>query len=335
MLRARIAEIFLLLCALAPLALQAAVAPAQIAVVYKRNDADSRALAEYYAKKRGLPAKNILAVSLPDSDSVSAERFRFVRKLLWRQTPETVQFYALAFSRPYRVGCMSMTSAMAFGFNESWCASGCKPTRESPYYNADTHAPFTDFGIRPAMMLAGRNLQQARALVDRGIEADGSRPAGTAYLLDTSDRARNVRARRYPAILRALGKRLKIEIIDGDVLHDRDDVLFYFTGKARVRGIDSNHYLPGAIADHLTSFGGRLFGWRQTSILEWLQAGVTGSYGTVVEPCAFSQKFPNPGIVIDRYTRGESLIEAYWKSVAWPGQGLFVGEPLAAPFAKK
>ena len=33
-----------------------------------------------------------------------------------------------------------------------------------------------------------------------------------------------------------------------------------------------------------------------------------------------------------RYMRGETLIEAYWKSVAWPGQGLFIGEPLAAPF---
>jgi hypothetical protein len=26
------------------------------------------------------------------------------------------------------------------------------------------------------------------------------------------------------------------------------------------------------------------------------------------------------------------LIEAYWKSVQMPGQGLFVGEPLAAPY---
>jgi hypothetical protein len=26
------------------------------------------------------------------------------------------------------------------------------------------------------------------------------------------------------------------------------------------------------------------------------------------------------------------VLEAYWKSVAMPGQGVFVGEPLAAPF---
>ena len=33
------------------------------------------------------------------------------------------------------------------------------------------------------------------------------------------------------------------------------------------------------------------------------------------------------------YLQGETLIEAYWKSVLMPGQGLFIGEPLARPFA--
>ncbi len=32
------------------------------------------------------------------------------------------------------------------------------------------------------------------------------------------------------------------------------------------------------------------------------------------------------------YLSGETLIEAYWKSVLMPGQGVFVGDPLARPF---
>ena len=32
---------------------------------------------------------------------------------------------------------------------------------------------------------------------------------------------------------------------------------------------------------------------------------------------------------VDEYIR---LVESYWKSVAWPGQGVFIGEPLATPF---
>jgi hypothetical protein len=39
-------------------------------------------------------------------------------------------------------------------------------------------------------------------------------------------------------------------------------------------------------------------------------------------------------MLMDYYLRGNTLIEAYWKSVAEPGQGIFVGEPLAKPFAK-
>jgi hypothetical protein len=109
--------------------------------------------------------------------------------------------------------------------------------------------------------------------------------------------------------------------------------MFYFTGLTQVQHIDDNTFLPGAIADHLTSAGGDLFGTGQMSILKWIEAGATGSYGAVQEPCNFQQKFPVPAIAMMHYLQGETLIEAYWKSVAMPGQGIFVGEPLARPFA--
>jgi len=69
------------------------------------------------------------------------------------------------------------------------------------------------------------------------------------------------------------------------------------------------------------------------SSIEWLKAGTTGSHGTVVELCNLLQKLPHPGIRMHYYIGRNSLIEAYWKSVAWPGQGIFIGEPLAKPFA--
>ncbi len=42
----------------------------------------------------------------------------------------------------------------------------------------------------------------------------------------------------------------------------------------------------------------------------------------------------SPAVAIGHYLRGDTLIEAYWKSVATPGQGIFIGEPLAAPFRR-
>ena len=68
------------------------------------------------------------------------------------------------------------------------------------------------------------------------------------------------------------------------------------------------------------------------SILAWGQAGATASYGTAVEPCNYTSKFPQTSVFVPHYFRGETVVEAYWKSVRWPGEGNFVGEPLARPY---
>jgi uncharacterized protein (TIGR03790 family) len=184
------------------------------------------------------------------------------------------------------------------------------------------------------MALAALSLEQGKALIDRGVRSDRTYPKGTAYLVSTSDQARNVRSAFYPLTTQMLAGRLRSSLIRRDALRDAQDVLFYFTGRERVDGLETIGFVPGAIADHLTSFGGALTDSSQMSVLRWLEAGATGSYGTVVEPCNLPQKFPHPAVAIAHYLSGETLIEAYWKSVAMPGQGIFVGEPLAAPFAR-
>jgi hypothetical protein len=68
------------------------------------------------------------------------------------------------------------------------------------------------------------------------------------------------------------------------------------------------------------------------SALRWLEAGVTASYGTVTEPCAFAEKFPAASVLVKNYFVGNTSLEAYTKSVRWPSQGVFVGDPLARPF---
>jgi len=57
-------------------------------------------------------------------------------------------------------------------------------------------------------------------------------------------------------------------------------------------------------------------------------------YGSVSEPCNILGKFPDPAVLFNHYLNGDTLLEAYWKSVRMPGQGPFIGEPLARPFAR-
>lgn len=304
-----------------------------IAVVVNDADPASVEVGKYYAIARRIPPERVIHVSFPaDRAALTQEEFRLVQAQLAAAVPARVQAYALAWTQPYRVECMSITAAFAFGFNPDYCAEGCKPTKHSPYYDNDTVMPYRDLGMRPAMLLAARNVAEAKTLIARGVRSDDRWPRGKAYLLSTSDSERNVRAVGYNHAQRLLASAYPVEQVTADWLQGRRDVMFYFTGLARVSDVGTNRFVDGAIADHLTSAGGMLTDSPQMSALEWTHAGATASYGTAQEPCNFRGKFPEVAVVMGRYLSGETLIEAYWKSVQMPGQGVFIGEPLARPF---
>ncbi|MGB5441222.1 MAG: TIGR03790 family protein [Gammaproteobacteria bacterium] len=308
--------------------------PQNLGVIVNDADPESIKIAEYYLEKRHIPEENLIHIDFQPGERVMRpEVFRILKAAVDAAAPKQVQAYALTWTLPFRVGCMSITTAFAAGFSDAFCVQGCKLTKKSPYFDSDSRRPFDDFGWRPAIMLAGESPEEVQALIDRGIASDHTNPQGTGYLVSTTDRARNARARYYQGILLMQSDRFKLELVRHNILKHRNDVMFYFTGLAKVQDIASNHFLPGAIADHLTSAGGVLSGSQQTNSLQWLQAGATGSYGSVVEPCSFVEKFPRPNILINRYLNGETLLESYWKSVEMPGQGVFIGEPLATPFS--
>jgi uncharacterized protein (TIGR03790 family) len=312
---------------------RSSLGPGDLAVIVNDDDPLSVQIGEYYKTRRGIPEANMVHVRFAGGASVMPRaEFARVRAEVERRTPEAVQAYALTWAAPYRVDCMSITSAFALGFDEAYCSRQCGPTKQSPYYNSRSRMPHTDLKLRPTMALAGTSLHDVKALIDRGIASDHTHPAGTAYLLDTPDKARNVRAFMFPELAKSLSGLLDVKLLEQESIRDKKDVLFYFTGLMQVPGLDTLGFVPGAMADHLTSTGGQLTDSAQMSSLRWLEAGATGSYGTVVEPCNHLGKFPNPALAMHLYLRGESLIEAYWKSVAWPGEGIFVGEPLANPF---
>ncbi len=308
--------------------------PEDIGLLINEDDPVSRATGAHYQKVRRIPDGNVIRLRFSaERTTISPDRFAVLKQQIDSETPRHVQAYAVAWTMPYRVGCMSLTSALAFGFDERFCSKQCGRTAASPYFNAAGSKPFAEYGLRPAMMLAGRDEAAVRQLIDRGVAADGTFPAGRAYLMNTTDQARNVRAAHFEEAAKALAGLLPVDVLTADTITARQDVLFYFTGLASVPGIETLRFMPGALADHLTSFGGQLTDSSQMSALNWLAAGATASYGTVTEPCNHPQKFPLPAVAMLFYAGGATAIEAYWKSVAWPGEGVFVGEPLARPFA--
>lgn len=317
----------------------------QIAVIVNDNDPLSLEIAQYYQSVRQIPLENIIHVSFrPGIDFLDPKAFNDIFKNVKAETSQKVQGYVLTWLKPYRVGCMSITMAFATGYDSGFCPQKvqglkCKIPKENPFFAQHGVTPWDDYRLRPTMLLAAENFDLAQELIDRGISSDSSVPNGTAYLLSTSDTNRNVRAKVYEDIkTNWYREKLNIEILNQDSIQNKKDVMFYFTGKAHVNHLDTLEFLPGAVADHLTSFGGqmkRADAGGQMSSLRWLEAGATGSYGTVKEPCNFPMKFPDPEIFLDYYLFGESLLFSYWKSVQWPSEGLFIGEPLASPYAVK
>jgi uncharacterized protein (TIGR03790 family) len=304
-----------------------------IAVVINDADPYSVEVGAHYAAARRITSERVIHLRFPAGRGVlTAEEFGALKAQLDAKTPPQVQAYALAWAQPYGVACMSVTAAVAFGFDRAHCADGCRLIKVSAYFDSDSTQPSRDLGMRPAMLLAARDVRDAHDLVERGVRADGRWPDGRAYLMRTSDPQRDVRAAAYVQARRRIGAGYPIDIVKADALAGRRDVMFYFTGLAHVAGIGTNAFLDGALADHVTSSGGVLIDSPQMSVLDWIHAGVTGSYGTAFEPCNFRQKFPDVGVLMARYLAGETLIEAYWKSVQMPGQGVFVGDPLARPF---
>ena len=306
---------------------------ARLGVLYNLDDAASTQVAMYYVQQRAIPRENIVGVHLPNEKSMDPDAFMSLRARVLDQLPAAVQSLVLVWSRPYAVGCMSMTTAFAAGYRSAFCPTGCARTPPNPLFNIDGWLPADTVGWWPAMLLPSKDPELARALIRRGIAAEASRPAGALYLVRTDDALRNVRAATYADLQVALASRIRVAQLTTPIAQQVPDAIGYFTGVTQVAELPLIHFRPGAIADHLTSSGGVLEGGNQMPALSWIVQGATASYGTVSEPCNLLEKFPDVGVLFGHYTRGETALEAYWKSVAMPGQGLFIGEPLSRPFA--
>jgi uncharacterized protein (TIGR03790 family) len=310
--------------------------PEQLAIVINDDEPNSVAIGEYYRKRRGIPAANVVHVRIPGKPrELSEERFASLKEEIDGRLKPGVQAVLMIWTAPYKVECNSITGAYSLGFDREQCSRTCAAGHPSPYFNAASPRPYTDLNLRLSMLLPTESVEQAKALIDRGIGAGFKLAPATAYYLVTSEKPRNSRAGFFPPPGRIEARKLSTKTLQADVLEGARDVMIYETGMAQVDKLDTLAFRPGALADHLTSLGGDLLGTAQMSSLRWLEAGATASYGTVSEPCNHWQKFPNPSVLLKHYVQGNSAIEAYWKSVAWPTQGLFIGEPLAAPYRKR
>ena len=183
---------------------------------------------------------------------------------------------------------------------------------------------------------AGTSLPQAIEALQRSIASDFTHPQGSFYFTLTDDVRTTTRQLGFFAAvddLKLLG--FNAEIIKETLPTGKKNILGLQFGTPSFDWKSSNSkFLPGALADNLTSLGGVMtLGAGQTNLSELIKAGAAGSSGAVAEPYALQEKFPHPNMYV-AYANGASLAEAFYLSVTGPYQLLIVGDPLCQPFSR-
>jgi uncharacterized protein (TIGR03790 family) len=328
-----------------------------VIVVVNQNSTNSVQLGNDYCEARGVPPQNVFRLTGWTGGSITWSSSDFQTRLLnpllamlaARGLARQAEFVLLSMDIPYRVvngaSQNSTTSALFYGFKTNTTPpAGLPVTCSLPDASANSYvyselpwdeaepdtAPTNSF---LAMMLTDTNLAGAELILNRGVAGDSSFPTQTVVLAQTPDTARTVRYVEFDnAILdsRVRGDNSLVWLDTSSTSFT--NLLGLLTGLAAL-SLPVNAFVSGALGDSLTSFGGDILeNSGQTSLLAFLNAGAAASYGTVVEPCNYLQKFPDP---MDYFyqNRGFSVAEAYYQSVQNPYQGLLVGEPLCAPFA--
>lgn len=222
-----------------------------------------------------------------------------------------------------------MQPAAGFDASNGWAPDGTVVTDDSaPRYLLSVVLACT----------TGRGTTEAEAILNlkTSAGADATQPMGTVYFERNGDVRSTTREWGFANAakkLQSLGVNAVVE--DGVLPKDRSDVAGAVIGIADFDWPKSNsRILPGAIVEHLTSFGGVMTkGAGQTPLTEFLKHGAAGSSGTVTEPYAIQGKFPNPYIHVF-YAEGCTLAEAFYQSVTGPYQLLIVGDPLVNPWRK-
>ncbi|MCC6823001.1 MAG: TIGR03790 family protein [Verrucomicrobia subdivision 3 bacterium] len=317
-------------------------------VVINQSRTNSIELGNYFCERRQVPPENVLRINWSGANTAwTSAEFQTVlldpllTMLAARQLTSQIGYVVLAMDIPFQTvygsTVNSTTAALFYGLKNTSGSEGAEVRNSYAGSEQDFHqarpvsAPGASF---LTTMLTAGSLAQAKRLVDQGVNSDGTFPTQTVVLAKSPDWLRNLR---YLAFDHALfntrlspAKGYSITRTNA-ALPGESNLLGLQTGLVNF-SLPPNVFVPGAMADSMTSFGGVIFGANDhTTLLAFIHAGAAGSYGTVSEPLTAVDKFPSPQNYFYQ-SRGFTLAECYYQSLAIPYQGLIVGEPLAAPW---
>ncbi|MEI6563238.1 MAG: TIGR03790 family protein [bacterium] len=342
-----------------------ALGPHEVLLLANRHSPRSLEIAREYAALRNVPGVNLVELDLPENPALEMTPDEFT-KTIWapaclaireRGIGDHILAWIYSVDFPIRITSTPALSLHGITFlkgrlpEKEWTEKG---TYASPLFAGpgagQTHGfPAQSLDVLnawlgqdmpvPSMMLGymgpnGNTREEIMACLRAGVKSDRTWPDGTITLVTNNDVRTLCRTWEFAPVIRDLKAQGIATVITNAFPSNPDGQIGLMSGIADVPGISTRpfNFLPGAIAEHLTSFGAVFDSNSQTKITEWIRAGATASAGTVVEPRSIWMKFPHAR-VFSLQAAGCTILESLTQSIRCPLQILLLGEPLASPWS--
>jgi len=339
----------------------------QVLLVVNDSSPLSRNIGEYYARRRGLPSKNICHLKSTSQEEITREEYdhqiaRPIGDYLRKEgLQESIYYIVTTAGVPLKItGTGGINGNYAAVDSELTLLYSDLSTGKPHPLDGGIPNPFfgkrervfshREFPIYLVTRLAAYDFDGVKALIERSLAATNR----GKFVLDLrgNDDEPGDDWLRNAAILLPKNRVVLEETIQP--IYDQTDVIGYAgwgsNDRHHGRRFPGFHWLPGGIVTEYVSTDGRTFqkppdkwtpsqewstpsAWfansPQTMLADYLLEGATGGSGHVYEP--YLNNTPRPDLLLPAYYSGRNLAESYYlaiPSLSW--QNIVVGDPLCS-----
>jgi uncharacterized protein (TIGR03790 family) len=341
--------------------------PENVLVVVNDNSAISREIGEYYARRRGVPMRNICHLKTETTENIARTAYDreiaapiagFLRA---NALTESILYIVTTAGVPLRVPGTgngmntenaSVDSELTLLYNDMHSKqphrlAGAIP---NPFFGKrGAKFAHVQFPIYLVTRLQAYEFKDVKAMIDRALEA--SNRGQFVIDLRSSGDGDGDNWLRTAAIM--LPKERVVFDESSKVLYGEKNVIGYAGWGSNDRNRHERflrfQWQPGAIMTEYVSTNARTFArppdnwnisdWKspklwfvgspQTMTADYIMEGATGASGHVDEP--YLVMTPRPDFLLPEYYSGRNLAESYWMSIrglSW--QNIVIGDPLCS-----
>jgi len=340
--------------------------PHRIAVLVNENSQDSKHAANVFAGLHGVPGVNLIYLDLPAALSggkaeCTPEEFQTlifdpaqqmikergldkqivawvysvdfpIRILTSANDRQQMSLMGITFMRG-RVPAVEMVEKGLFASKLFAGPMQAGEPKNPPRSFDSMKAGLKDEMPLPSMMLGytgeqGSGMEVVLRCITNGVLARRHGASPKILLNATDDTARSApREWQFADVKAELAMRANVVVSTNTPAAPQTDLMGVMTGMEHVTPAAFGTFVPGAMAEHLTSWAAQ-FQKPQTKCTAWLDAGATVTAGTVTEPYNVWLKFPHARF-FTHYAAGCTAMESFFQSIFSPVQILLLGDPLS------